>query len=131
MNLSPKSPFHRFALTKTYRLSILGIAAFSLLTVSCDKKSGSRTYAVSAVEDPFYDTDGITIGDGSGVAQSRQVIVNIDLPAGATEMRLSEKASDLAGASIPFVRAASSYTFTSSLSALPTLYSNRKRHQTQ
>lgn len=75
--------------------------------------SGITTVDVAA--NPFADSTGITIGDGSGTVPSRNVTVRVDLPEAATEMRISENIADLAATStLPFikVRPEVSYVFT-------------------
>lgn len=71
----------------------------------------SSVHVVNANVDPFLEVKGITIGDGSGVVRSRNVVININLPQAATGMRCSEKQEDLSDSGIPFVEASSEYNF--------------------
>lgn len=75
----------------------------------------SKPSSSKVATNPFAGSKGIIIGDGSGLAASRNVTVSVDLPAAATEMRLAETPEALASNStLPFIKAQSSinYVFT-------------------
>jgi hypothetical protein len=79
------------------------------------RAAASVITTVDVAANPFADSTGITIGDGSGTVPSRNVTVRVDLPDVATEMRISENVADLAATSpLPFVKASPevSYVFT-------------------
>jgi hypothetical protein len=50
----------------------------------------SDVYRKGIILDLFSDTSGIVIGDGSGIATTRNVLVKVDVPAAAYKMRLAD-----------------------------------------
>ena len=80
------------------------------------KGTVSDVLSSAVAANPFADSTGIVIEDGTGVVGSRRVTVHIDVPAAAMAMRLSENSADLGTAStLPFVNASSTYTYTFSI----------------
>jgi hypothetical protein len=55
-----------------------------------DKTTFSEIYELVVVVDLFKTSNGISIGDGSGITTSRNVTINVDVPAGAYRMRLAD-----------------------------------------